>query len=88
MMTSAGKDQAARNANRIRELVASTPFQLPGRDDPVRVTISGGVATFPEDGESTSELIRAADEALYAAKGQGRNRIVTAARIGLDGKPY
>lgn len=88
LMTSANKEQALRNANRIRELVASTPFRIPGADTPICVTVSGGVAAFPEDGESTSELIRAADEALYQAKANGRDRIVAAARIGLDGKPY
>lgn len=87
MMVSADGEQAARNANRIRETVAQTPFHLPGQEEPVRVTISGGVASFPGDGDSTSELIRAADQALYAAKEQGRNRIVAAARTGFDGKP-
>jgi diguanylate cyclase (GGDEF)-like protein len=40
------------------------------------LTISFGVATFPLHGESTAELLRAADHALYAAKGLGRNRSV------------
>jgi diguanylate cyclase (GGDEF)-like protein len=53
----------------------------------LRVTISGGLATFPEDGTSTTELIQSADEALYEAKQTGRNRIVRAHQIGLDGSP-
>jgi diguanylate cyclase (GGDEF)-like protein len=40
------------------------------------LTISFGVATFPQHGESADELLRAADEALYTAKRLGRNRSV------------
>jgi diguanylate cyclase (GGDEF)-like protein len=41
-----------------------------------RVTISGGVAALPVDGRSSHELMTAADQALYLAKEQGRNRIL------------
>jgi diguanylate cyclase (GGDEF)-like protein len=45
-------------------------------DDTVgRVTISAGVAIFRGDGDDTHDLLRRADEALYEAKGQGRNRV-------------
>lgn len=40
------------------------------------LTISVGVATFPDDGEDRATLIRRADAALYAAKRQGRDRVV------------
>jgi diguanylate cyclase (GGDEF)-like protein/putative nucleotidyltransferase with HDIG domain len=40
------------------------------------VTISFGLASYPEHGETAASLLRAADEALYAAKGSGRNRTV------------
>ncbi len=46
------------------------------RDEAVSVTISFGVASYPEHGETAASLLRAADEALYAAKGSGRNRTV------------
>ena len=39
-------------------------------------TFSGGMATFPEDGESIFELVQTADRRLYLAKHQGRNRII------------
>lgn len=44
------------------------------RDEEVKVTISGGVSAFM--GESIEEFIRSADEKLYAAKRQGKNRIL------------
>jgi len=44
----------------------------------VRLTVSIGVACFPEHATATEELLRAADEALYEAKLQGRDRVVTA----------
>jgi len=44
----------------------------------VHLTVSIGVACFPEHATSPEELVRAADEALYEAKLQGRDRVVTA----------
>lgn len=42
------------------------------------VTASFGIASFPEHGATIQELLKAADEALYRAKGEGRNRCVLA----------
>jgi diguanylate cyclase (GGDEF)-like protein len=42
-------------------------------------TLSIGIATSPENGQSGEELLRGADMALYTAKSSGRNRIVRAA---------
>lgn len=44
--------------------------------DSVPITISFGLATHPSHGQTAASLLRAADEALYAAKGNGRNRTV------------
>ncbi len=41
----------------------------------IHVTVSIGLATFPRDGDSGTSLISAADQALYAAKQDGRNRV-------------
>lgn len=42
-----------------------------------RITASAGVSAFPEDGRQMQRLMKRADEALYAAKEQGRNRAVS-----------
>ncbi|WDT79767.1 MAG: diguanylate cyclase [Candidatus Manganitrophus sp.] len=42
-----------------------------------RLTVSVGLATFPDDAETFEELIRNADRALYQAKLQGKNRVIT-----------
>ena len=88
VMTQADKEKAYAFAEHLRTTVESTQFHIPGQESPLRVTISGGVANFPQDGDSTTDLIRVADEALYLAKQSGRNRIVKTQQLGLDGKPF
>ncbi len=87
IMTSAGKEQALSFGENLRKTIESTMFKIPGRDTPLRMTISGGVATYPKDGDTTADLLRVADKALYEAKQAGRNRIVVTQEFGLDGKP-
>jgi len=43
--------------------------------DAIQVTVSIGLAAFPHDGDTPAQLIKAADEALYAAKQEGRNLV-------------
>jgi two-component system, cell cycle response regulator len=64
-------------AEKLRLATHLTPFRGDG-DGRVRLTVSIGVACFPEHATSPEELLRAADEALYEAKLQGRDRVVTA----------
>ncbi len=87
VMSSANREQSFSYANKLRETIAATGTKIPGLDHPLRVTISGGIATFPGDGETTTDLIKAADNALYGAKRDGRNRIFLADPVGLDGSP-
>jgi diguanylate cyclase (GGDEF)-like protein len=75
VMPGTPKDQAMRVAERIRDLVESTPFEHAENQPGGRVTISGGVASAPGDGEDVDSLLRNADAALYQAKRAGRNRV-------------
>src|SRR5438309_3154282 len=68
-------DAALRRAERMREEVAR--LELRYGDRPLGpVTVSLGVAVFPDHTKESEELLRCADEALYAAKQAGRNRVV------------
>jgi diguanylate cyclase (GGDEF)-like protein len=73
------KDKALAAAYNIRRLIAEHPFESAEHQPLGCVSVSGGVATFPEDGLDSAALLRAADEALYDAKRSGRNRILPAA---------
>ena len=63
---------AAQAAERICAAVRRRPFGDAG-DPPIEVTVSIGVAVFPEHGTSSTTLLRRADEALYAVKADGRD---------------
>ncbi len=67
--------QATQTAQRIRQLVEQHPFRSLGSASVFRVTVSVGVAEYPTHGVDKLSLLTAADDALYAAKQQGRNRI-------------
>lgn len=62
-------------AERIRSAIEKHPF--PHRQSQLlgRVTVSIGVATYPEDAGAADELVEAADRFLYQAKADGRNRV-------------
>jgi len=68
------KNGALRVAERVRADVESHPFGWKGES--LRVTISSGVAVFPDSGVTMpDELIARADAALYSAKSSGRNLV-------------
>lgn len=60
-------------AERIRRELETTSFQT--ELGPLKVTCSVGVATFPAAGQNWQALFKATDEALYASKRAGRNRV-------------
>jgi diguanylate cyclase (GGDEF)-like protein len=66
-------------AEHIRARVAAKKFS--GR----KMTLSIGVATFPEDADDAESIIAVADEALYQAKREGRDRTVRARRLAKTG---
>ncbi len=69
------KDTAVKVAERIRMEVEKKDFQGEEKQPGGSLTISIGVATFPDDGTTVDELVKKADEALYRAKRKGRNRV-------------
>jgi len=71
-----GIQSAAKVAERFREAVSQLENSFD--DNIIKVTISFGVAEFREDILSSSQLMKKADEALYTAKKEGRNRVVIA----------
>ncbi|HET7567169.1 MAG TPA: diguanylate cyclase [Gaiellaceae bacterium] len=71
-------EQALEIAERIRRAVAEREFQVATADEPVRATVSIGVAAYPGDGLDANELVHQADLAVYRAKLQGRNRVLGA----------
>jgi diguanylate cyclase (GGDEF)-like protein len=71
LLTQTTAQQALAIAEKLRRLVEG--WQFPGV--PRTVTISAGIAAFPTHGKTRDEIIRAADNGLYAAKQAGRNRV-------------
>jgi diguanylate cyclase (GGDEF)-like protein len=69
-----GKDLASRVVSRIRERVAS-------ESEAPALSVSAGVAAFPEDGDTPERLLGAADRALYIMKHGGRSSVQNLARI-------
>lgn len=74
ILPNTGKNVAHSTAEKICERVSSNKFKLQG-DKEVSVTISLGVSTYPQDGQTPSELIESADKRLYNAKNNGRNQV-------------
>lgn len=70
------KHEAFGAAERIRTTIAEEPFLYAEQQPLGRISISGGVSTWPTDGPDVDSLIRCADESLYEAKRNGRNRVV------------
>jgi diguanylate cyclase (GGDEF)-like protein len=71
LLTQTNAQHAMNIAEKLRKMVAG--WQFPGV--PRTVTISAGAAAFPEHGTTRDELVRSADNALYAAKQAGRNKV-------------
>jgi diguanylate cyclase (GGDEF)-like protein len=62
-------------ADRIRKLVEQKPFQMRGA--PITITISIGLAVFPDDGKTSHQILDCADTMLYQAKAAGKNRVAS-----------
>jgi diguanylate cyclase (GGDEF)-like protein len=75
-----GKEESNFFAERIRRAIEKEPFPQEAQLPSGSLTASIGIATFPGDGHTAISLLGAADQALYQAKGAGRNRVVAHSR--------
>ena len=66
-------------AERLRRSIAGQPFAIQRGSRQIDVTISVGLSTLSTRGDTVADLLKRADVALYRAKDDGRNRVVSAA---------
>jgi len=78
MLPETPKSGALVRAERLRSSVEGHPFPHREKQPLGTLTISIGIATFPDDGDSRDEVLEAADQALLKAKREGRNRVLLA----------
>ncbi len=74
LLPGAGREAAERTAERIREVVAGTKLTTDDGSS-LGITISTGGCIFPADAGDEEELFRKADQAMYRAKREGKNRV-------------
>ena len=67
------KEQALLVAERMRQAIETRNIKV--YDEELKVTVSVGISTFPDDADSSNLIIEAADKALYLAKKEGRNKV-------------
>lgn len=66
---------AKKGAQRIKKIITAHSFRREISIPSKKLTISMGISSYPSDSASAQELVQRADEALYTAKKQGKNRI-------------
>jgi diguanylate cyclase (GGDEF)-like protein len=71
--------RALQTAERIRAAVQAAGIEGAGGQPYGYLSVSAGVASYPQDGETMEALVAAADAALYESKRKGRNRVTAAA---------
>lgn len=74
VLTNTNIDEALITAQKICNAIAEQPMKLVNGNE-VNVTISLGVSTFPQNGQTPAEMIKFADDCLYKAKEHGRNQV-------------
>ena len=77
LLVETGRDNARIFAERLRGKVEEEVFPYQKKQPDHNLTITIGIASFPQDAETSEELITRADQALYSGKKAGRNRVVS-----------
>ena len=81
LMQNCDKQTALKTANRLLHQIRMENFRPDGKDFNVRITLSMGIASAPEDAVTAKSLIHQADIALYFAKKIGWNCLVNAGEV-------
>jgi len=77
--------QGMRKVEAIRDKLSKSNIPLPKTESlTAKLTVSAGLAVFPEDGVTADELLDCADERLFQAKSMGRNRVIGPEGYGLQ----
>ncbi len=84
VLPESGPIEAHTLAERIRRAIEAASFEVSTSPAPIQVTMSLGVACFPDDAGTATDLTHEADVAVYQAKLKGRNRVVCAADVPHD----
>lgn len=74
IMPGATEEALRQRAETVRRCIEES--SVPAGGSKLKLTVSTGLASFPDHGESGTAILRAADAALYKAKADGRNRVV------------
>lgn len=87
LMINTEKESALPVLERLRVDVQEHPFRHRDIQPLGRITVSAGLASFPEDGTTYDALMKKADDALYQAKRSGRNEVSLASELAPDTTP-
>jgi diguanylate cyclase (GGDEF)-like protein len=85
MLPETDQDGAYVVAEKIRQAASDLVIETNGHQ--ISTSLSIGVVSYPEDGQTADELMIAADEAMYSSKRLGKNRVVGYATEGDDAPP-
>ncbi len=81
LMPRSDKQAAVQVAEQLMKLVHAKPIYLNEMEGEFSITLSIGVASAPDDAQSSKDLIHSADTALYSAKQAGRDRLASAGEV-------